>query len=509
MPTDLILKNAHIITVNPAQPAAEMAAVDSDTIFYAGANSEAERMTGHSTKVIDCEGRTVLPGFNDAHLHLFSLIKKLLSLDLSPAAVKSIKDIQRAVRKKAATVKPGTWISGTDYNEFFLEEKRCPTRYDLDEAAPDHPVILSHRSLHACVLNTLALAMAGITKDTPEPPGARIERDLQTGEPNGILIDMLSHIRTGVMPRLTKLELNKGLARANELFLSHGITSIQDATINNGRSRWETVCGFMLDGKLSPRVTMMAGEPYRREFQEMNMKTGTGDNLTQLGAVKFVPEVNPDQEELNQKVLECHRDGWQIAIHAVAEKTLAAAVTALEYANQHASTIGRRHRIEHCGECPPGLMEHIRKLGAVIITHPSALYYQGDRYLATVEKEQLPWLYRIKSPLAAGIRVAAASDAPVATVNPLAGIYGAVARTSENGQVLQPEERVSIAQALALHTAAGAYASIEENIKGSIAPGKLADMIILSDDPLTARPENLVNIKVLMTIIGGRVAWER
>lgn len=508
MPSSLLLKNAKVITLNAAQPAAELVAVDGDTIFFTGSNSAAERLTGRYTRVIDCAGRTVVPGFNDAHIHLFSLIKKLLSVDVSPAAVRSIEDIKKAIRKKAAETPPGAWVSGTDYNEFYLAEKRCPTRWDLDEAAPDHPVILSHRSLHACVLNSLALSLAGIDKETPEPPGARIERDLETGEPNGILIDMLSRIRSSVMPNMPEQELDDGLALANELFLSNGITSVQDATVNNDTNRWETVCGFVLNQQLRSRVTLMAGSPHRQEFQKRGLKTGSGDNLMQLGAAKFILDIQPDQEELNRQVLECHREGWQMAFHAVAEKTVEAVVKALEHANKTSPTDGRRHRIEHCGECPPPLMERIKKLGAIIVTHPSALYYQGERYLATVDESQLPWLYRIKTPLAAGIKVAAASDAPVAPVSPMTGIYGAVARQAASGQVLLPEERIPVLQALELYTFNGAYASFGENIKGSIAPGKLADMAVLSDNPLTVPPEKLMDIKVETTIIGGEVVWE-
>ena len=154
-------------------------------------------------------------------------------------------------------------------------------------------------------------------------------------------------------------------------------------------------------------------------------------------------------------------------------------------------------------------MERIKKLGVVITTHPGNLYYSGERYLATVAKSQLPWLYRIKSPLAAGIKMTAASDAPVIPVNPMMGIYGAVTRQAESGQVLQPEECISVYQALDLYTVNAAYATFEENIKGSLVPGKLADMIVLSGDPLSTPPENLKNIKVEKTIIGGEVVWER
>jgi predicted amidohydrolase YtcJ len=209
---DLVLKNARVITLDAARPFAEIVAVEGDTISFVGGQAELEACVGTGTKVIDCGGRALLPGFHDAHLHLFSLFKKLLSIDVSPAAARSIADIKNIIRTQAAATPPGTWLSGTDYEEFYLEGGRCPHRWDLDEAAPDHPVILSHRSLHACVLNSMALSLAGIGRDTSEPPGGRIERDLATGEPNGILIDMLSYIRSGVMPALSESELEKGVS---------------------------------------------------------------------------------------------------------------------------------------------------------------------------------------------------------------------------------------------------------------------------------------------------------
>jgi predicted amidohydrolase YtcJ len=506
MPTDLILKNAKVITMNPSLPTAGMVAVDGDTIFFVGDSGEADRMTGKGTRVIDCAGKTVMPGFNDTHVHIFSLIKKLVSLDLSRA--RSIAEIQGVIRKKAAKIPPGDWISATDYNEFYLAGGRCPNRWELDEAAPDNPVILSHRSLHACVLNSMALSLAGITTTTPEPPGGRIERDLKTGEPNGILVDMVSYIRSGVMPPLTEKELNKGVSFLNKQLLSNGITSIQDATVRNGTQRWEAACRLVLGQKIRSRLTFMAGGEYWKEFQERNMKTGTGDNLMQLGAVKTLVEVEPDQPVLNALVLACHQAGWQVAMHAIAESSVEAAVTALENAAKHTTTRGRRHRIEHCVECPPKLLERIKKLDAIIISHPGNLYYSGERYLATVEKSQLPWLYRIKSPLGAGIKTAFASDAPVIPLNPMMGIYGAVTRQAESGQVLQPEECIPVLQALELYTVNGAYASFEDNIKGRLAPGMLADMIVLSDDPLAVLPEKLKDLKVEMTIVGGEVVWE-
>jgi predicted amidohydrolase YtcJ len=508
MVTDIILKNASVITMDAACPRAELVAISDDAIFFVGSNNEAARLTGSTTKVIDCAGKTVIPGFNDAHLHLFSLIRKLTSIDLSPGKVRSIADIKEAIRQVATAKPPGDWISGTDYNEFYLEGKRCPTRRDLDEAAPSHPVVLSHRSLHACVLNSLALELAGITKETPEPPGARIERDLVTGEPNGIVFNMLGFIRSHVMPPLSDEELAAGVALADAYFLSQGITSFQEATVSNDINRWETVCDFKLNADLLSRITMMASMNYWNDFKQRGMCTGYGDNLMQLGAVKVMLEVEPEQEELNKLALDIHQAGYQLAFHAIDEKTVASVIVALEYVSEHSSVAGRRHRIEHCGECPPPLLERIKKLGLIIVTQPGFIYYSGERYLATVAESQLPWLYRIKAPLEKGVVVAGSSDAPVVPVNPLVGIYSAVTRQAESGQTLQPEERITAEQALALYTVNAAYASFEEKTKGSIAPGKLADIVILSDDPIRVPPEKIKDIKVEMTMIGGEVVWD-
>jgi len=505
---DLVLKNARVLTMNAARPAAAMVAVEGDSISYVGSDKELGSFVGAGTRVINCAGRAVVPGFNDAHLHLFSLVGTLLSIDLGPQSVNSITDIKEKVRDKVRHTPPGTWLNGTGFNEFYLAEKRYPTRRELDEAAPDHPVFLSHRSLNACVLNSRALALAGITMETEELPGGRIERDLETGEPNGILIGMLDYIHREVMPPLSEAEFDNSIKTLNKNLLSFGITSIQDATVTNDLARWERVCGFVLDHRLRSRVTMMAGSPYWQDFQKMGLKTGSGDNLMRLGAVKIMTDARKDQSELNETVLNIHRAGFQLAFHAVAESMVEAAVSALEYVDKHSPVMKRRHRIEHCAECPDYLLDRIKKLGAVIVTQPPFIYYSGERYLATVPESQLPWLYRIKSPLEHGVVVAGSSDAPVARANPLTGIYAAVTRRADSGQVLLPEERIGVDKALDLYTVNAAYASFEEGIKGSLAPGKLADMVVLGKDPAQIPPEEINDIEVDMTIIGGEVLWE-
>lgn len=511
---DIVLRNANVITMDAVQPSAKLVAITGDRISLITDNDELESVAGSNTKVIDCQGKTVVPGFNDAHLHIFSLLRKLLSIDLSPSAVNSIADIKEAIRRRGKDTPRGTWLSGTDYNEFYLAEKRCPNRWDIDKVAPDHPVVLSHRSLHACVLNSRALSLAGINRETPEPPGARIERDLSTGEPNGILVEMLGYIRSKVMPPFSDAELDEAFALADLHFMSHGITSFQEATYRNDLKRWQTVRRYKDAGTLHSRVSMMTGPETRIEFQKAGLITGSGDQDLRLGAVKIMVgeaagQDELTQEELNNLVLECHNAGFQLAFHAITESAIGAAIAALEYVDDHSSIVQRHHRIEHCSECPPYLLERLKKLGVVIVTHPATIYYNGERYLATVDPGQLPWLYRIKSPMESGVVVAAASDAPVIPIDPLAGIYGAVTRRATSGQLLLPEEAVTPQQALTMYTVNAAYASFEEDIKGTIAPGKLADIAVLSDDPTRVHPEQIKDIRVEMTIIGGEVAWER
>ena len=513
MSADLVLKNANVITMDPACPNAELVAIRGNRILLVAGNEGLEQVKGAKTKIIDCQGKTVVPGFNDAHCHIFSFIRKLRSLDLSPSAVSSIADIKAAIRHRAQSLPPGSWLTGTDYNEFYLAEKRHPNRWDLDEAAPQHPVVLTHRSLHACVLNSLALSLVGITRETPEPLGGLIDRDLDTGEPNGLLFEMLGYIREKVLPPLSEEELAEGIALANRHYLSMGITSLQEATVTNSLARWQTLQRLKDSGELNSRVSMMFGIEALSQFQEAGLALGSGDSQLRLGGVKMVlnettGQLQPPQPELNQQALIVHQAGFQLAIHCIEQSTVEAAIAALEYISSQTPLTERRHRLEHCSECPPRLLERLTKLKAMVVTQPPFIYYSGERYLATLPASQLRWLYRIKSLLDGGLIVAGSSDSPVVPDNPLVGMYAAVTRRAESGQELLSQEGISAKQALAIYTTNAAYASFEENIKGSIAEGKLADMVVLSADPIKLPPERIKDIRVEMTIIDGKVAWE-
>ncbi len=511
---DLILHNAKVLTLDSQTPRAEFVAIKGDKIIGLGSKDELEIFRGAKTKLINCKGKTIIPGFNDAHIHLFALASTLLSIDCSPSSVSSIAEIQAKIREKARQVPQNTWIKGADYNEFYLAEKRHPNRWDLDQAAPNHPVRLLHRSRHACVLNSLGLSLAGISSQTPDPPGGLIDRDPETGEPTGILFGMNSYLNQKVIPPLTEKELEEGLKLVNQKLISLGITSLQEATWHNDLSRWQKFQQIKKEGKLKPRITMMFGFDALAEFQELGMTQGYGDNELRLGMVKLPIDetrgpLNPPQEILNEQVFLVHKAGYQVAIHAVEENTVRAAVRALKYALEQLPEAEHRHRIEHCSECPPYLLQQIRQVRPLIVTQPAFLYYSGERYLSEVPQSQLPWLYRIKSLWNSGLILAAGSDSPVSPPNPLIGIYAAVTRKSEVGQTLSPEESISPLQALWMYTMGGAYASLEENLKGSLAVGKLADLVVLSADPTQVPAEEIKNISVEKTIIGGEVVWER
>lgn len=364
------------------------------------------------------------------------------------------------------------------------------------------------------MLNSLALELVGICRETPEPPGGLIDRDLESGEPNGLLFEMNPYVEKAIPP-LTEEELERGIRLANREFLSHGITSLQDATWDNSRKRWQILRQFKEREALVSRVSMMIGTDSLEEFKEIGLSTGSDmGNGLRLGGVKMVLHTTagllyPPQEELNQLTYRAHKVGFQLALHAVEEDTVEAAVAALEYALSQSAQPDHRHRLEHCSVCPPRLVQRLKNIKAVVVTQPPFIYYSGERYLATVPPDDLPWLYPIGSLCASGIEVAAGSDSPVAGLNPLVGIYAAVTRAAETGQAILPHEGISALQALKLYTINAAYASFEEETKGSIVPGKLADLVVLSDDPTQVSPAEIKKIQVLTTIVDGRVVWER
>jgi predicted amidohydrolase YtcJ len=511
MTADFILYDANVVTLDSNYPEAQLVAVRNGKVLAVANNEALAEFRGPGTTIIDCQGKRVLPGSNDAHCHLVALAKSLISLNVGPAKVRSILDIQKEIRKLAQNLPQGSWISADGYNEFYLAEKRHPTRWDLDKASSVHPVKLTHRSGHAHVLNSLALALVGISKETPDPPGGIIERELQTGEPNGLLYDMGDFLSKRVPP-LSDSELERGIKLANQELLSLGITSIQDASPENDFQRWEMFHRWKTEGSLKCRLSLMLGTEGFNRCQEEGLPPDLSGSGIHFGGVKIVlqettGQLSPSWEELEQIVPRIHQSNLQVALHAVEETTVEAACSILERTLQKSPRPDHRHRIEHCSVCRPEIAKRLASLGAMVVTQPAFIYYNGDRYLKTVPESQLKHLYPLATFLKAGVKVAAGSDCPVVPPNPLIGIYAAISRRAETGETISPRECVSPLEALRMYTVNAAYASFEEAVKGSITPGKFADLVVLSDGPMKVPIEEVKDLQVETTIIGGGVVW--
>lgn len=507
---DLILYNATVLTLDPQKPMASAVAVLNGHIAWVGATGDASHWKGLDTRAMDCAGKVLAPGFNDAHIHLIALAASLMAVDCSPRAIQSIEEIKERVRQRATRTPAGQWVRGHGYDEFQLRERRHPSRWDLDAVITEHPVRLDHRSGHGCVLNSLALSLVGISSETPEPPGGYIERD-EAGEPTGLLLEMNVFV-SGRMGHLPEEGQFLGLDKLNTLLLSQGITAVQDATHTNSLERWRMLKSAKDEGKLAPRVTFMPGIAHLDEFLRAGLHYRAGTPDIHIGPAKVMltataGALHPSQEELSEQVAHSFRCEFPVAIHAVEAELVEAAIEAIEQASGISPALVARSRIEHCSECPPALLDKIRMVGVQVVTQPGFLYYSGRRYLATVPKERQTWLYRTGSLQRAGVPLAFGSDAPVIPPNPLIGLYAAITRRAETGEVVLAAEGMSLTEALRAYTVGGSFAS-GQGSSGTIEVGQPADLVVLSADPAGAEPEALLKTRVEATVIGRQVVWE-
>jgi predicted amidohydrolase YtcJ len=512
---DLILTNAKVITMDPLQPKAGGVIIASGRIrglLPAAADAAAGR--GAGGRIIDCRGKTLLPGFIDCHFHLHALAEGFLSLDLGPGSgVGSISDMQSQLREFAGRFAPTQWIRARGYNEFYLAEKRHPNRRDLDAAAADHPVKLTHRSGHAHVLNSRALELVGISRTTADPRGGVIERDLATGEPTGLLFEMGDFLAKRI-PALQAPELEEGIKAADQKLLAAGITSVYDTSAGNDARRWHLLRCWKQGGLLKPRVTVTLGLVGFAQQKSADFSTGLSSDQLRINGVKIILDETtgrliPSQDELNALVLQIHRSGSQVAIHAVEENAVQSACRAIEFALKNFPRADHRHRIEHCSVCPPALSRQLAALGIMVVTQPAFIYFHGDRYLQTVAADQLPYLYPIATLFKQGVTVAGSSDCPIVPPDPLIGIYAAVARRSATGRPVLTAERIGHLQALRMYTRYAALAGFEEKHKGSITPGKLADLVLLSGDPSELPANEIKDLEVEMTVLDGKIVWNK
>lgn len=511
--SDLILINANVITVDPLFPKARSVRISNGRISDLSTDEICGKSKRSKARIVDCQGKTVVPGFIDAHCHLASYADSFLTLDLGPHNVSSISDMQNVVKEAARQVPPGTWIKGRGYNEFYLAEKRHPTRWDLDTVSPEHPVRITHRSGHAHLLNSLGLQLVGISEETGDPPRGLIDRDISTGKPTGLLYGM-GEILARLVPSMERSLADHGILLAGQRLSTFGITSVHDTSSRNDLRRLNLFCRWKEQGLLPQRVIMALGWEVFNKHPKCEPTAFQGDDHVRVGGVKIVIDeitgrFNPSQFELDEMVLQIHQSGFQAVLHAIEEGAVARACTAIENGLRGFPKADHRHRIEHCSVCSSALAKRLSSAGIMVVTQPAFVYYNGERYLRTVAKKELGRLYPIGTLMRNGVSVAGSSDFPVVPPNPLMGIYGAVSRRCENGETMLIEERITPLEALGLFTDKAAKATGTETTRGSIRPGKLADLAILSGDPTSLPEEAIKDILVDMTIIDGRVVWER
>ena len=337
-----------------------------------------------------------------------------------------------------------------------------------------------------------------------------MHRDLESGLPTGLLFGMGGYL-SGKVPGLEAVEMERGLKRANEKLLSYGITSVQDATSSNDSKQWERFESWKREGLFAPRLTMMLGLRAFADFDEKTYASRLPDADLKLGAVKIIAgrvtgSLEPSQDELNRIIASIHSAGFQAAIHAVEEPVVEACVDGLEGALRRDPAPAARHRIEHCSVCRPALLRNLADLGVMVATQPAFLHYEGDRYLETVPAADLENLYPIGAMVQSGVSVGFGSDFPIVDPNPMAGIGAAVTRQTGEGRRV-PGRRIDLYHALKMQTTGSAAVNFEEKIKGSISSGKMADFVLLNEDPFAVSADRIKDIRVVMTVLGGKIVY--
>ncbi|MBA7476918.1 N-substituted formamide deformylase [subsurface metagenome] len=548
---DIVIVGGNVITVDPRRPRAEAIAIKDDKFMLVGSNEEARAVVGTGTKVRELDGMTVVPGFNDAHLHVLSSAQSIKGIRLGASSVRSIGDILNLVGKQARR-QEGGWIIGRGYDQNRLRERRHPTRWELDEVSLGNAVYLIQFSGHASVANSKALALANITKHTPDPEGGEIERDPDTGEPTGLVLETpATDLIEEIMPRASYEDIVEDLGIVNQNFLPQGITSFMDAGVGMDFG-WSRIIGAYQEaietGLLNIRCNLAPWHErfldYTRideELQEIDsrlfkfgIRTGLGNEKLRIGPFKIIMDGSAslataatyepyqpgsmrqgtgilimEPEILAKLVSALHRMKWQIAIHAIGDRAIDVTLDAYEAALHEQPRTNHRHRIEHCTMMDLRQMARVEQLSVLCVTQPAFVLEAGDAFANQLGRRRAEETLRFRTLLENNISVAFSSDAPVVSSAPLIGIHGAVNRRTRNGQSYGIGEAISAEKALSLYTLGGAYTTFEEDIKGSIEVGKLADLVVLDKDLTKEDPEGIKDISVMATMVGGKVVYEK
>jgi predicted amidohydrolase YtcJ len=525
---DLVVVNARVYTIDNAQPRAEAFAVKDGKFIAIGSTSDIKNLASRQTQVIDAGQMTVTPGFIDTHCHP-SGVNELYEVN---ANVRTVNELQQALIKKAAATPPGYWVSAFMFDDTKLDVPLH--RKHLDEVVPNHPVAVNHRGGHTSWYNSKALELAGITRQTPDPEHGRFFRD-EAGELTGRAAELARAVfnkagkRQEFTPEQSRERGMKGMMHISELLTATGLTTVHDA--GAGRARVLAYEDAYRAGGLRHRVyMMMRGGDLVSGLKAAGVYTGFGNEWIRVGGLKYgadgsasertmrmsTPYVGTKdygiltmtQQEIDEAVEDGHRHNFQIGVHANGDVTIDMVLKAYEKVLHKWPDPNRRHRIEHCTLVNPELLKRIKACGCIPTPFWTYVYYHGEKW-SQYGDEKLRWMFAHRSFLDNGIPVPGASDYGPGPFEPLMAIQSMVTRRDYRGREWGPNQKVTVDEALRIGTINGAYASSEEAIKGSITAGKLADFVILEKDPHDVDPNQIKDIKVVRTVVGGKTMYPK
>ncbi len=520
---DVILHNGRVHTMDDVQPQAEAFAISDGRFTAIGRSADILNLKGPQTQVIDAGRGTVFPGFIDAHSHpAWGGAEEITSVNCD---LPSIAAIKAAIHARALATPPGQWVQGFKYDDTKVVEKRRLRREDLDEAAPDHPVAIKHRGGHLNWFNSRAFALAGITAETPDPPGGAFFR--RDGELDGGVAEKALAAFAKVVPHDTTREQRRaGVALMARLMTAAGLTSVHEAEC--APAHLTSYQDALQAGELRFRIYILVQgyAPIYQHLKDAGVRGGLGDERLRIGGVKFLADgsaqertmrmstpyvgrpndfgiLTMSQEEIDAAAADADRAGFQIGIHANGDVAIDMVLKAYEKVKAGRKQPDYRPRIEHCSLVNPDLLKRIKQVGAVPLPFYTYAHYHGDKW-AEYGQDKMQWMFAHRSFLDYGIPVAPASDYIPGPFEPLMAIQSMVTRKDYAGRIWGPNQRITVAEALKICTLGGAYASHEEHVKGSIAVGKLGDFVILAHDPQQVDPDTIKSIRVIRTVVGGR-----
>lgn len=525
---DLVVVNAGVRTMDAAKPNAEAVAVMGNKIVAVGSNREIRALVGANTRVIDAGGKLVLPGFNDAHTHFLSGGFQLSSVDLRSA--KSPQEFAQRIKDFAANLPKGRWITGGDWDHENWNPANLPTKEMIDAFTPDTPVFVNRLDGHMALANSAALRLAGVDKSTKTPDGGEIVRD-KNGEPTGILKDAAMNFIYRVLPDPSFDEKLQAAQAATDYAASFGVTSIQDMSAGNDVGVYQEL---LRRGTLKTRIYAVSPLPDWQRLGRTGIHYAFGSEMLRIGGLKgfadgslgsttawlFEPYLDApnstglagaEMPKMAENVKNADRAGLQIMIHAIGDRANDAILSIYEQAAKENGARDRRFRIEHAQHLRQQDILRFGRDKIVASMQPYHAIDDGRWAFKRLDANRLKGTYAFRSLLDSGAILAFGTDWTVAPINPLLGIYAAVTRRTLDGKNPNgwlPEQKITVQEAVHAYTFGSAYAEFQENAKGTIAPGKLADLVILSDDIFTINPVDIEKTKVLTTIVDGRMVFE-